>query len=129
MSLRPRTEIERWSLAACLTTTMINSKAFGFVAAALFAASSVAFAGDKACCAKTASNDMKAACSATFAKLDLTADQRSKMEKLAAECDKGGCNKETMAKMEKSAKRVLSPAQFATWKAECTGKMGEHAHS
>lgn len=109
---------------------MINSKTFGFVAAALFAASSFVFAGDKACCgAKGASNDMKAACSATFAKLDLTPAQRSKMEKLAAECDKGGCNKETMAKMEKGAKRVLSPAQFATWKAECTNKMGEHAHS
>lgn len=51
------------------------------------------------------------------------------MEKLSAECDKGGCNKETMAKMEKGAKRVLSPAQFATWQAEYKGKTAEHTHS
>ncbi len=108
---------------------MINSKALAFIVAGFFAVSSVAFAGDKACCAKSASNDMKAACSATFAKLDLTADQRTRMEKLAAECDKGGCNKETMAKMEKGAKRVLSPAQFAAWQAECKGKTAEHTHS
>ena len=103
-------------------------KALALTAAGIVVVSS-AFAGDKACCAKNASNDMKAACSATFAKLDLTADQRTKMEKLAAECNKGGCNTETMAKMEKGAKRVLSPAQFAAWQAECNGKTAEHTHS
>ncbi len=108
---------------------MSNSKALAFIAAGFFAIASVAFAGDKACCAKTASNDMKAGCSATFAKLDLTADQRAKMEKLAAECDKGGCKKETMAKMEKGAEGVLSPAQFAAWKQECAGKMAHGTHS
>lgn len=72
---------------------------------------------------------MKGACSATFAKLDLTSQQRAEMEKLAVECEKGGCNKETMAKMEDRAKRVLSPKQFAAWKAACTGETAEHAHS
>ena len=121
--------IEQLSVSGCLSGIMVNSKALAFIAAGLFAASSIASAGDKACCAKTASDDMKAACSATFAKLDLTGDQRTKMEEFAAECDKGGCNKATMAKMEKGAERVLSPVQFAAWQAECKGKTAEHTHS
>jgi hypothetical protein len=98
------------------------------IAVAIFAAST-AFAGDKPCCATGASNDMKAACEATFAKLDLTAQQKTKMEKLAAECDKEGCTKESMATMEKGAKGVLSKKQFATWRAACSGKMAEKTQS
>ena len=95
----------------------------------MFAAAS-AFAGDgKECCAHKAGNDMKGACAVTFAKLDLNADQKAGMERLAAECDKAGCTKETMAKMEESARGILSPEQFAAWKAECSGKRGEHKHS
>lgn len=108
---------------------MIHSKAFAFLAVSLFAVSAPAFAAGKACCAKMAGNDMKGACSATFANLELTPQQRAEMEKLAVECEKGGCNKETMAKMEDGAKRVLSPEQFAAWKAECAGNTAEHAHS
>lgn len=96
------------------------------IAAVAFLAAS-AFAGDKACCATTASN--KQGCEATFANLSLNADQKTKMEKLAAECDKGGCNKETMAKMEKGAKGVLSKEQFAAWKAACSGRMAEKTQS
>ena len=107
---------------------MIKFKALAFIAAGIMAASS-AFAGDKACCAQGASNNMKAACGATFAKLDLTADQKGKMETLAAECDKGGCTKESMAKMEKNAQGILSKEQFAAWKAACAGKMTEEKQS
>ena len=98
-------------------------------AAAAFTTASV-FAGDKACCAHAAKgSDMKAACAATFAKLDLNAEQKAKMETLAEDCVKGGCNKETMAKMEKGAKSILSKEQFATWKAECGGKHSEKTQS
>jgi hypothetical protein len=107
---------------------MIKFKALAFIAAGTLAASS-AFAGDKACCAQGASNNMKAACEATFAKLDLTADQKSKMETLAAKCDKSGCTKESMARMEKDAKGILSKEQFTTWKAACAGKMPEKTQS
>ena len=72
---------------------------------------------------------MKAACAATFANLNLTAEQQGKMEKLAAQCDKSGCTKESMAKMEKSAKGILTAEQFTTWKAACSGKMGEKKQS
>ena len=95
-----------------------------FLAAGIFAAAS-AFAGEgKACCAHGATN-AKAGCAASFAKLDLTADQKSKMEKLAAGCDKAGCTKESMSKMEREAKGILSKEQFAAWQAECSGKKAE----
>ena len=95
--------------------------------AAVALAVSPAFAGDKACCAKTAGNT-KDACVATFAKLDLTAEQKGKMESLADECTKGGCTKESMAKMEKGAKNILSKEQFAAWQAACHG-MAEKTQS
>ncbi|MDQ6859921.1 MAG: hypothetical protein M3032_02015 [Verrucomicrobiota bacterium] len=93
--------------------------ALAVFASALFGATAL-FAHDDACCAGMAGHDTKADCSATFANLDLTVAQKTKMEKFAAECDKGGCNKETMAKMEKRARGVLTKEQFAAWKAECT---------
>ncbi len=97
-----------------------------FVAAGLMAAST-SFAGDKACCASMGDKKMtKGACLETFAKMDLTAEQKAKMETLAAECDKSGCTKESMAKMEAGAKDVLSPAQFSSWKSACKSK-GEKA--
>ena len=96
------------------------------IALAAFTAASV-FAGDKACCAKAAGNT-KEACMATFAKLDLTAEQKGKMETLAEECTKTGCTKESMAKMEKGAKSILSKEQFAAWKTECHG-MSEKTQS
>lgn len=107
---------------------MIKFKALAFLAVAMLAASS-AFAGEKGCCATTAGNKSKEACEATFAKLDLTSDQKSKMETLAEKCTKGGCNKDSMAKMEKAAKGVLTKEQFAAWKAECHGMMSEKTQS
>lgn len=102
-------------------------KALAIVAAGLFVAGS-AFAGGKACCAQHATND-KAACAASFASLDLTANQKTKMETLAAECDKAGCTKQSMTKMEKGAQRILSKKQFAAWQSACRGKMGEKTQS
>ena len=52
----------------------------------------------------------------TFANLNLTADQKAKMQKAAADCHKGGCTEETMAKMNKEAEQILSKEQYATWK-------------
>ncbi|MEP6821879.1 MAG: hypothetical protein ABI946_05960 [Chthoniobacterales bacterium] len=106
----------------------MKSKALAIVAVGLLVAGS-AFAGDKACCAQHAKND-KAACAATFASLDLTADQKTKMETLAADCDKAGCTKESMAKMESSAKSILSKKQFAAWNSACkTKNTGEKKQS
>ncbi|MCA1660582.1 MAG: hypothetical protein LC642_08635 [Verrucomicrobiaceae bacterium] len=96
----------------------MNLKALAFLTVGLFALSQ-AFAGDKACCPHGKTAGAKMNCSATFAKLDLTADQKAQMEKLAADCEKGGCNEQTMAKMEQGARKVLNNEQFAQWKAAC----------
>lgn len=97
------------------------------LAIALFSAASVFAEDNAACCAGMTAKETKGACSATFADLNLTAAQKTKMEMLAAECDKDGCNKDSMAKMEKSAKNVLNKEQFAAWKANCTGTMSPKA--
>lgn len=100
-----------------------------FVAAGLFAAST-AFAGEKAgCCAMGGEKMSKAGCEMTFAELDLSAEQRTKMQKLAADCHAGGCTEETMAKMNQEAEKVLSKEQFAAWKASHSTKHSEHKQS
>jgi hypothetical protein len=88
------------------------------LAAAAFAVTP-AFAGDKdkdhACCATGTKMD-----SASFTKLNLTADQKTKMDGLLQKCNKDGCTKESMQAFMKSAEGVLSKEQMATLKAECS---------
>jgi hypothetical protein len=87
------------------------------MAAAAFAVSP-AFAGDKdkdhACCATGTKMD-----SASFTKLNLTAEQKTKMDALVQKCNKDGCTKESMEAFMKSAGNVLSKEQMATLKTEC----------
>jgi len=89
------------------------------MAAAAFAVTP-AFAGDKekdgGCCAKNAKMD----CTQTYAKLNLSADQKTKMDALVAKCNKNGCTKESMEAFMKSAEGVLSKEQMATLKTECS---------
>src|SRR5438045_1777171 len=86
-----------------------------------------AFAGDKdkdkdksACCAVKGDMD----CAATYAKLNLTPDQKTKMDALVEKCKGAGCTKESMEAFMKSAEGVLSKDQMATLKTECS-KMQE----
>ena len=97
--------------------TMIKITVSTLVAAAMFVASS-AFAGDKACCVKGVSNTEKTAC-ADLTALNLTPDQRTKIEAWQAECMKAGCTKESRKTFLKQAKGILSAEQFAQLKAEC----------
>jgi hypothetical protein len=87
------------------------------MAAAAFAVMP-AFAGDKdkdhACCATGAKMD-----SGSFAKLNLSADQKTKMDALVEKCNKEGCTKESMEAFMKSAGTILSKEQMATFKTEC----------
>src|SRR3954471_19497275 len=93
-----------------------------FTAIALMAAAALAltpvFAGDKdkdhACCATGEKMD-----SASFTKLNLSADQKTKMDALVQKCNKNGCTKESMEAFMKSAEGVLSKEQLATLKTEC----------
>lgn len=87
------------------------------VAAAMLVAFS-AFAGDKACCAKSAANTHSMAC-VNLASLNLTSDQKSKIEAWQAECMKAGCTKQSRETFLTHAKGILSAEQFAQLKAQC----------
>ncbi len=95
---------------------MIKITTTALVAIAMLTASS-AFAGDKACCAKGAAN-AGAAC-ANLATLNLTADQKAKIEAWQAECMKARCTKESRQTFLSRAKGILSAEQFAQLKAQC----------
>lgn len=97
---------------------MIKITTTALVAIAMLATSS-AFAGDKACCAKGASKANAMAC-ANLATLNLTPDQKTKIEAWQAECVKAGCTKESRKTFLKQAKEILSAEQFAQLKAQCT---------
>ena len=96
---------------------MIKSTSIALIAAATLIASS-AFAGDKACCAKGASQAGKTAC-ANLTALNLTSDQKAKIEAWQADCMKAGCTKESRQTFLSHAKGILSPQQFAELKAQC----------
>ena len=89
---------------------------FALIASALLAGSS-AFAGD-ACCARK-SADGKMDCSKTFSQMNLSPEQKSKLDAAQAECQKGGCTEESLKNFMQTAKGILSPEQYAQLKTEC----------
>jgi hypothetical protein len=76
------------------------------------------FAGEHGDCAKKAGNEGKMACTASLASLDLTPDQKTKMETAMTEHHKAGCTEATEAKFMKEPRHPYS-GQFAKFKAEC----------
>jgi hypothetical protein len=105
---------------------MTKLSGLALIAAVAFAVTS-ASAGDKdkdgGCCATHASN-AKMDCTQTYAKLNLSGEQKTKMDGLVAKCNANGCTKESMEAFMKSAEGVLSKEQMVTLKAECS-KMHE----
>lgn len=97
--------------------TMIK-KSLLLLTVAGFTASSTFAAGGAACCAGKASADTKANCM-TFASLNITANQKTKLESWQSECMKNGCTKETRAAFMKKAKTILSKDQYAQLKSKC----------
>jgi Spy/CpxP family protein refolding chaperone len=94
------------------------TKLIALVAAGAFAAGTM-FAGEHGDCAKKAGNEGKMACTASFASLNLTPEQKTKMEAAMTEHRKAGCTEATEAKLMKDVKGILTPEQFAKFKAEC----------
>ena len=97
------------------------TKLIALVAAGMFAAGTM-FAGDHGCCAKQAGNDGKMACEVAMADLNLTPEQKTKMDTLMAEHHKEGCTKATEKKFMHEAKGILTPDQFAKFKIGCKGE-------
>ena len=100
------------------------TKIIALVAAGAFAAGMM-FAGEHGDCAKKAGNEGKMACMASFASLNLTADQKTKMETAMTEHHKTGCTEASESKFMKNVQGILTPDQFAKFKAECNKQKSE----
>lgn len=94
------------------------NKLIALVAAGLLAAGTT-FAGAHGDCTKQVKNDAKMACEASVANLNLTAEQKTKMDAVMAEHHKAGCSEASEEKYMQEAKAILNKDQFAQLKAEC----------
>ncbi|HEU0274933.1 MAG TPA: hypothetical protein VFQ83_10435 [Candidatus Udaeobacter sp.] len=98
------------------------TKLIALVTAGLFAAATL-FAGEHGNCTKQVGNEAKMACQVSLANLNLTADQKTKMETAMEEHHKAGCTEASETKYMEQAKSILTADQYAKFKAEC--KKGE----
>jgi hypothetical protein len=96
------------------------TKLIALVVAGMFAAGAV-FAGEHGDCTKKVGNEAKAACSVSLATLNLTPDQKTKMDAAMADHAKAGCSEASEAKYTKKAEGILTKEQFAKFKTECEG--------
>ena len=98
------------------------TKLIALVAAGVFAAGTM-FAGEHGNCTKQVGNEAKMACTVSLASLNLTPDQKTKMDAAMADHQKAGCNEASETKYMEAAKGILTPEQYAKFKTEC--KKGE----
>src|SRR5438128_6142001 len=98
------------------------TKFIALVVAGMFAAGTL-FAGEHGECTKKVGNEAKMACTVSLASLNLTPDQKTKMDAAMAEHQKAGCSEASEAKYMQDAKGVLTKEQYAKFKAQC--KKGE----
>jgi Spy/CpxP family protein refolding chaperone len=96
-------------------------KLIALITAGLFAAATM-FAGEHGNCTKQVGNEAKMACEVTLANLNLTPEQKTKMDAAMAEHHKAGCSEASEAKYMQEAKSILNKEQYAKFKAECKGK-------
>ncbi len=94
------------------------TKMMALVAAGVFAASTM-FAGEHGSCTKQVGNNEKMACQVSLASLNLTPEQKTKMDTVMAEHEKAGCSEASEAKYMQEAKGILNKDQYAKFKAEC----------
>src|SRR5881392_2201699 len=88
------------------------TKLIALVTAGLFAAGTM-FAGEHGNCTKQAGNQAKMACTVSLASLNLTPDQKTKMDAALEEHHKAGCNEASEAQFMQTAKGILTPGQYA----------------
>ena len=100
------------------------TKLIALVAATAFAAGTM-FAGEHGDCPRKVGNDGKAACAVSLANLNLTAEQKTKMDTAMEEHHKAGCSEASEAKFVKEAEGILTPEQFAKFKAHCSKEKGK----
>jgi len=94
------------------------TKLIAVVTAGLFAAGTM-FAGEHGNCTKQVGNEAKMACTVALASLNLTPEQKTKMDAALTEHNKAGCSEASEAKYMQDAKAILTKEQYRTFKAEC----------
>src|ERR1700750_3433424 len=95
------------------------TKLIALVAAGLFVACTM-FAGEHGDCTKQVGNKQGTmACEVSLASLNLTPEQKTKMDAPMAEHMKAGCNEASEAKYTEQAKSILTKEQFTKFEAEC----------
>ena len=94
------------------------TKLIALVAAGMFAAGTM-WAGGHGDCNKQVGMEKKAPCQVSFASLNLTPEQKPKMDAVRAEHEKAGCSEASEAKYMEEAKGILTKEQYAKFKAEC----------
>ena len=94
------------------------TKLIALVGAGILAAATV-FAGEHGDCTQQVGNHGKMACAVSMADLNLTPEQKTKMDALMAEHHKEGCSKVSETKFMDEAKTILTMEQYAKFKAEC----------
>src|SRR6266513_594582 len=94
------------------------NKLIAIVEAGLFVAGTM-FAGEHGDCTKQAGYKGKMACEVSLASLNLTPEQKTKMDTVMAQHEKEGCTEASEAKYMREAKGILTQEQYAKFEAEC----------
>jgi hypothetical protein len=105
-----------------MSNSAIMTKLIALATAGLFAAGTM-FAGEHGNCTKQVGNEAKMACHVSLASLDLTPEQKTKMDAAMEEHHKAGCSEASEEKYMQQAKTILTQEQYVKFKAEC--KKGE----
>jgi len=95
------------------------TKLIALAVAGLFVAGTM-FAGEHGDCTKEVGNKQgKMACEVSLASLNLTPEQKTKMDTVMAQHEKEGCTEASEAKYMREAKAILTQEQYAKFEAEC----------
>ena len=100
------------------------TKFIALLVAGMFVSGAV-FAGEHGDCTKKVGSASKPACTVSLASLNLTADQKTKMDAAMAEHMKAGCSEASEAKYMQEAKTVLTSEQYAKFEAQCKEHKGK----
>ena len=94
------------------------TKLIAIAVAGLFAAGTM-FAGEHGNCTKESRKRSEGGVSGFHGHSQPDAEQKTKMDAAMTEHHKAGCNEASEAKFMKEAEGILTPEQFAKFKAEC----------
>jgi len=75
------------------------------------------YAGEGCCAEKSAKG--AACCGDMFSKLNLTPDQKARVNSLLADCHRATSHSEFHAMFSSGLEKILTPDQFAQWKTSC----------